>query len=104
MSRKVLQIVRRLAGVGALSLAALLGAMVLLAQRESQERSRVFPSELDICRAPLDGALSFWASSPSSSAGKGAMVRYRCTFCSEHAPIALFLEEEVIVLVADGGP
>lgn len=104
MSTKILQIARRLAGVGALSLAVLLGAMVLWAQRGGSERNMVFPSELDICRAPTDGALSFWASSPSTSAGKGAMVRYRCTFCSEHAPMALFLEEEVIILIADGGP
>ena len=90
--------------VGALLFAAGVVAVVLLARGTRPQRTQAFPLELDICRAPPDGALSFWASSPFTSAGKGAMVRYRCTFCSEHVPMALFLEEEMVILIADGGP
>lgn len=98
------QCARRFVGVGALSLAALLGAMVLIAQRGGSERNTMFPSELDICRAPPNGALSFWVSPSYIAAEKGTLVRYRCTFCNSHPPLALFFEEDAIALISEGGP
>lgn len=108
MVRQASQFARHFRRVGVLTLLAilLLGAGWLI-QSEKQERKVVFPSELDICRTPPDGAFAprgLWVFPTYISFENGSLVRYRCTFCIAHKPIALFLEEDEIVLISDGKP
>ena len=60
-------------------------------------------ADLYICRTPSDSALAsrwFRAFPGYSSFEKGALVRYRCTFCNTHMPSNLSLETEDIVLIS----
>jgi hypothetical protein len=85
----------------------LLVTMGWLIQGRGPERNVVFPSELDICRTPPDGASAsrgLWIFPAYIAFESGSLVRYRCTFCNAHRPIALFLEEDEIVLISDGRP
>jgi hypothetical protein len=98
---------RRLRSVAVFGLlpAAFLFAVVVWSGRGAASNNNPLDlADQYICRTQPDGGLvpnGFRVSSVYSSFEKGALVRYRCTFCSGHIANNLSLDTEEIVLMTD---
>jgi hypothetical protein len=83
---------------------AMLTAVVMWSGRgDASNTNPLDLADLYICRTPADSGLTpgWFRVFPGYSAfERGALVRYRCTFCNSHMPSNLSLEAEDIVLVS----
>lgn len=90
--------------LGLLCVATLAAVVVWSGRGAASNNNSLDLADLYICRTPADGGLtpSWFRVFPGYSAfEKGALVRYRCTFCNTHMPNNLSLEPQEIVLVSD---
>jgi hypothetical protein len=95
---------RRVAVFGLLPAAFLVAAVVWVSRSTAANNNAIDLADLYICRTPADGAQvqpGFRVAPAYSSFERGALVRYRCTFCRTHSVNNLALEVEELVLVSD---